>query len=296
MSDTLEAQVGAVLSRLKNPRLDSDLMSAGMVRDLQVFPDGRVTFTFLLGRSDPATLVRETRAALKAIPGVTEVKIAVVDPAGSAAPTHGPPSGGAMPQSTGMPQPPSPAEYPNLGRVIAISSGKGGVGKSTVAVNLAVMLAKDGKRVGIMDADIYGPNVPRMFGVFDKPAVVGGRIQPLEAYGVKLMSIGFLVERDAAAIWRGPIIMKVLQQFLRDVEWGELDYFLVDMPPGRYSRPWRLTPCRRDCPERRAPQAAPDRPARPGPAAAGSAPAAGRRAPWRAVRRRRTRRTRSADR
>ena len=232
MSDTLEAQVGAVLSRLKNPRLDSDLMSAGMVRDLQVFPDGRVTFTFLLGRSDPATLVRETRAALKAIPGVTEVKIAVVDPAGSAAPTHGPPSGGAMPQSTGMPQPPSPAEYPNLGRVIAISSGKGGVGKSTVAVNLAVMLAKDGNRVGIMDADIYGPNVPRMFGVFDKPAVVGGRIQPLEAYGVKLMSIGFLVERDAAAIWRGPIIMKVLQQFLRDVEWGELDYFLVDMPPG----------------------------------------------------------------
>ena len=232
MSDTLEAQVGAVLSRLKNPRLDSDLMSAGMVRGLLVSTDGRITFTFLLGRNDPATLVRETRTALKALAGVTEVKITVVDPSGPAQSTHAPPTGASMPQSTGMPQPPSPAEFPNLGRVIAISSGKGGVGKSTVAVNLAVALARDGKRVGIMDADIYGPNVPRMFGVFDKPAVVGGRIQPLEAYGVKLMSIGFLVERDAAAIWRGPIIMKVLQQFLRDVEWGELDYFLVDMPPG----------------------------------------------------------------
>ena len=232
MSDTLEAQVGAVLSRIKNPRLDSDLMSAGMVRDLLVSPEGRVTFTFLLGRADPATLVRETRTALKAIEGITEVKITVVDPGGSAPATHGPPTGGAMPQSTGMPQPSAPAEMPNLGRVIAVSSGKGGVGKSTVAVNLAVALAKEGKRVGIMDADIYGPNIPRMFGVFEKPMVIGGRIQPLVAHGVKLMSIGFLVERDAAAIWRGPIITKVLQQFLRDVEWGELDYFLVDMPPG----------------------------------------------------------------
>lgn len=232
MSDHLEAQVGSVLSRVRNPRLESDLLSAGMIRDLKVSPDGRVTFTFLLGRNDPATLVRETRTALKAIEGVTEVKITVVDPAGPAPSTHAPPTGAAMPQSTGMPQPQGPAEFPNLGRVIAISSGKGGVGKSTVAVNLAVALAKAGKRVGIMDADIYGPNVPRMFGIFDKPAVVGGRIQPLVAHGVKLMSIGFLVERDAAAIWRGPIIMKVLQQFLRDVEWGELDYFLVDMPPG----------------------------------------------------------------
>jgi ATP-binding protein involved in chromosome partitioning len=116
--------------------------------------------------------------------------------------------------------------------VLAISSGKGGVGKSTVAANLAIALAKSGRRVGIMDADIYGPNIPRMFGRFERPAVVGGRIQPLEAYGVKLMSIGFLVDRDAAAIWRGPIIMKVIQQFLRDVEWGQLDYFLVDLPPG----------------------------------------------------------------
>ena len=102
----------------------------------------------------------------------------------------------------------------------------------TVAANLAVALALQGHRVGLMDGDIYGPNIPRMFGRFERPQVLKGRIQPLEAHGVKLISLGFIVERDAAAIWRGPIIMKVIQQFLRDVEWGELDYFLLDLPPG----------------------------------------------------------------
>jgi len=121
---------------------------------------------------------------------------------------------------------------PQLGRVLAISSGKGGVGKSTVSVNLAAALARAGHRVGLMDADIYGPNVPRMMGVNEKPPVTGGKIQPLSAHGVKLMSLGFIVERDAPAIWRGPIIMKIIQQFLRDVDWGELDFFLVDLPPG----------------------------------------------------------------
>jgi ATP-binding protein involved in chromosome partitioning len=106
------------------------------------------------------------------------------------------------------------------------------VGKSTVAVNVAIALAQAGASVGVMDADIYGPNVPRMFGVFEKPPVVQGRIQPLEAHGVRLMSLGFLVERDAPAIWRGPIIMKIVTQFLRDVDWGELDYLIVDLPPG----------------------------------------------------------------
>ena len=231
MTDTLEARVGAALSRIINPRLESDLLSAGMVRDLVVTPEGRVTFTVLLSRADPATLVREARAAIKAIEGVAEVKIMVVDPAGPGPATHGPPAA-AGPQSTGMPAPPPPMDIANLGRVIAISSGKGGVGKSTVAANLAVALARAGKRVGLMDADIYGPNIPRMFGIYERPLVSAGRIQPLESQGVKLMSIGFLVDRDAPAIWRGPIIMKVIQQFLRDVEWGELDYFLVDMPPG----------------------------------------------------------------
>jgi ATP-binding protein involved in chromosome partitioning len=157
-----------------------------------------------------------------------EIKINVKNPAGPARPTHGPPTtaGAAVPPA------PQPVDQPNLGTIIAISSGKGGVGKSTVAANLAVALAQSGLQVGIMDADVYGPNIPRMFGIFDRPPVIGGKIQPLEAHGVKLMSLGFLVERDAPAIWRGPIIMKIVQQFLRDVEWGRLDYFLVDLPPG----------------------------------------------------------------
>jgi ATP-binding protein involved in chromosome partitioning len=219
----------AALSRINNPRLETDLLSAGMVRDLTVTPDGKVSFTFLLSREDPATLVREARAAVAGVDGVRreDVKIAVADPAGPARATHPPP--GAVPVSM---TPPPPPDQPNLGRIIAISSGKGGVGKSTVAANLAVALAEAGHAVGIMDADIYGPNIPRMFGVFDKPPVLGGRIQPLAAHGVKLMSLGFLVDRDAPAIWRGPIIMKVVQQFLRDVEWGRLDYFIVDLPPG----------------------------------------------------------------
>jgi ATP-binding protein involved in chromosome partitioning len=141
----------------------------------------------------------------------------------------------APPQSAarGVPAP-TPVAYPHLGRIIAVSSGKGGVGKSTVATNLAVALAKKGLRVGLMDADIYGPNVPRMMGA-EGPLPVdasGTRIKPLDAHGVKLVSLGFLIERDQPAIWRGPIVMKVITQFLRDVEWGQLDYFIVDMPPG----------------------------------------------------------------
>ncbi|NOT07543.1 MAG: Mrp/NBP35 family ATP-binding protein, partial [Gemmatimonadales bacterium] len=234
MTDSLGAAVGAALTRIRNPRLDNDLLSAGMIRDLEVAPDGKVSFTFLLSRDDPATLVREARNAIKAIPGIQQdgVKITVVDPAGPPKATHGPPAQGPGPQSAGGIPAPTPSEMPRLGRVIAVSSGKGGVGKSTVAANLAIALAKEGYRVGLMDADIYGPNIPRMFGNFDKPVVIGGRIRPLDGHGVKLMSIGFLVERDAPAIWRGPIIMKVIQQFLRDVDWGDLDYFLVDMPPG----------------------------------------------------------------
>ena len=127
---------------------------------------------------------------------------------------------------------PTPVTYPNLGKIIAVSSGKGGVGKSTVATNLAVSLAKEGARVGLMDADVYGPNIPMMLGVSGEPYVQNDRIIPLEAHGVKIISIGLLVDRDQPAIWRGPIIMKIITQFLRDVEWGTLDYFIVDMPPG----------------------------------------------------------------
>ena len=131
-----------------------------------------------------------------------------------------------------VPPPQQPVSYPELGQVIAISSGKGGVGKSTVASNLAVALRQGGARVGLMDGDIYGPNIPRMMGVNAPPAVVNEKIVPLEAHGVKVISLGFLIERDQPAIWRGPIVMKIVNQFLRDVAWGQLDYFIVDLPPG----------------------------------------------------------------
>ena len=131
-----------------------------------------------------------------------------------------------------VPPPQQPVAYPELGQVVAVSSGKGGVGKSTIASNLAVALAHGGARVGLMDGDIYGPNIPRMMGVNSPPAVVNEKIVPLEAHGVKVISLGFLIERDQPAIWRGPIVMKIVNQFLRDVAWGQLDYFIVDLPPG----------------------------------------------------------------
>jgi len=201
------------------------VLSSGAIRDLEVSENGRVSFTFLLSREDPAGLVREVRRALQAVEGVREVKIHVVEPAAPQPPPGTVPAAGPP-----GPQPGTPAE--RLGHVLAVSSGKGGVGKSTVAANLAAAWARQGRRVGIMDADVYGPNIPRMFGVFEKPPVRDGKIVPLDRFGVKLMSLGFLVDRDAPAIWRGPIVTKIIQQFLRDVDWGELDYLVVDLPPG----------------------------------------------------------------
>jgi ATP-binding protein involved in chromosome partitioning len=230
-SDTLQARVERALAQVQNPRLGRDLVSASMVKDLAVDGAGAVTFTFILTPEDPPTLAREARKAVQAVTGVTAVRVNVTD--------SGPPAAGGgarqaapRPAPGSVPPPPTPTEFPNLGRILAVSSGKGGVGKSTVSVNVAVALAQQGQRVGLMDADIYGPNIPRMMGVDQKPEVQGGKIQPLESHGVKLISLGLIVERDAPAIWRGPIIMKVIGQFVRDVDWGQLDYFLVDLPPG----------------------------------------------------------------
>ncbi|MBV8894882.1 MAG: Mrp/NBP35 family ATP-binding protein [Acidobacteriaceae bacterium] len=133
--------------------------------------------------------------------------------------------------------PQAPGEQPKLPipgvqNIIAIGSGKGGVGKSTVAVNLAITLAKMGHRVGLLDADVYGPNVPLMMGVRATPHAVGQRIQPLEAHGLRLMSMGFLNPGDKPLVWRGPMLNSVIQQFLRNVDWGELDYLVIDLPPG----------------------------------------------------------------
>ena len=220
-NSALTQRVRDALAAVQNPRLGRDLVAADMVKDLVVDEGGAVTLTFVLTREDAASLARDARKAVQSVPGVTGVKLNVVDAGGV-----------AKGRATDVPPPPTANEMPALGKALAISSGKGGVGKSTVSANLATALAKQGHKVGLMDADIYGPNIPRMFGVDEKPAVRGGKIQPLEAHGVKLMSLGFIVERDAPAIWRGPIIMKIITQFLRDVAWGELDYFLVDLPPG----------------------------------------------------------------
>lgn len=249
MPAPLVSRVEAALASVRNPRLGADLVRAEQVHDVAVTPDGKVRFTLLLDASDDATLVRDARRAVEALDGVADVRVDVQDPSQRAAARDarrqtqraaaGAPGGAralpvmdAAPARAATPAAPTPVAYPHLGRIVAVSSGKGGVGKSTVAVNVACALARRGLRVGIMDADIYGPNLPRMLGVSEAPPVRDEKIQPLEAHGLKVISIGLLIERDQPAIWRGPIVMKVITQFLRDVAWGQLDYFLVDMPPG----------------------------------------------------------------
>lgn len=243
----LQDRIIDALSRVRNNRVGTNVLEAEMVRDIATTTQGKIRLTVLLAPSDDATIVRDVRLALQGITGVTDVRVDVKD--ASAAITAPPPArppapppkaasrtlpvmGQEAPAQRPVPPAPTPVAYPRLGRIVAISSGKGGVGKSTVATNLAIALAKQGARVGLMDADVYGPNVPRMMGVNAQPPVHDEKIIPLEAHGVKVMSLGFLIERDQPAIWRGPIIMKIITQFLRDVQWGDLDYFFVDMPPG----------------------------------------------------------------
>jgi ATP-binding protein involved in chromosome partitioning len=244
MSQTLQERIAVALGSIVNPRTGADVVSSEMVRDVATTTAGRVRLTVLLAPNDPATLVRDVREAIERLDGVADVRVDVKDASeADARPVAGrapPPSGAARtlpvmnaaPAQAPRPSAPTPVAYPHLGRIVAVSSGKGGVGKSTVATNLAIALAASGARVGLMDADVYGPNVPRMMGVNAPPPVVNEKIIPLQAHGVKVISLGFLIERDQPAIWRGPIVMKIVTQFLRDVAWGQLDYFLVDMPPG----------------------------------------------------------------
>src|SRR2546423_7268277 len=185
--DTLQARVERALSQLQNPRRGGDVLTAGMVKDLAVDDRGTVTFTFLVGRDDPGSLARDVRKAVQVVPGVTAVRVNVTDASAAAdATAHAAPRTGPA----GVPPPPTPVDLPHLGRVLAISSGKGGVGKSTVSTNVAVPPARAGPPGGRMDAGIYGPHIPRMMGVDRKPGGRGGRVQPLQAPGVKLMSLG----------------------------------------------------------------------------------------------------------
>ncbi|GLK55554.1 ATP-binding protein involved in chromosome partitioning [Methylopila capsulata] len=205
---------------------------------------GRVIFSIQTTPDRAAALepVRKAaEAAVRAVPGVTDVLVALTAdrPAGSAPPPR-PASpmaarGGRDAPSGAAPAPRQAsggAGVPGVRHIIAVASGKGGVGKSTTAANLALAFRAQGLRVGLMDADVYGPSVPTLFGLHEKPEVEGKMMKPLEAHGLKIMSIGFLVEAGTAMIWRGPMVMSALTQMLTEVSWGELDVLVVDMPPG----------------------------------------------------------------
>ena len=211
-------QVLDVLSSIKDPDLGRDVVSLGMIKDLAIGDDGRVSFTFEL--TTPACPVRDRFQALArdlvgGLPGVTAVDLKMTANVRAA-------FGG---RSNGQ-------SIPGVKHAIAVGSGKGGVGKSTIAINLAASLQLAGARVGLLDADIYGPSVPGMLGVSDQPKVRDQKLVPLEAYGLELMSIGLLAGADKAMVWRGPMVSRAIEQMITDVHWGALDYLVVDLPPG----------------------------------------------------------------
>ena len=218
-------QVVAALKRVAYPGYSRDIVSFGFVKGIEVHPD-RVLVQLELPGSDVERIrtteeaVRRELEALEGAPTV-EVQTRAAAPPGAARPAPGRPAAAPLQAIQGVKS------------VIAVGSGKGGVGKSTVAANLAVALAAGGASTGLLDSDIYGPSIPLMMGITGQPETSGKRILPLENHGVRTMSIGYLLESDEApVIWRGPMVMKALTQFLRDVEWGELDYLVIDLPPG----------------------------------------------------------------
>lgn len=226
------------LKTIKGPDLEGDIISRGMVSPIMI-DNGKVIFSITVPSSRTEELEPMRLAAQKAVmelDGVTSTMViftaereAGATPAPKPTPTSAPKP--SAPPSKGR-QVNSSAPVPGIKSIIAVASGKGGVGKSTTSVNLAIALAKLGQRVGILDADIYGPSMPRLLGISDKPTVNGKILTPLEGHGIKVMSMGFLVEEETPMIWRGPMVISALTQMLREVEWGELDVLVVDMPPG----------------------------------------------------------------
>ena len=217
MSNITEAAVLESLKQIIDPDLRKDIVTLGFVRDLHI-EGGDVSFRIVL--TTPACPVKEemegmAREIVRVLPGVTNVNVTM---------------DAEVPQGRGLA---NSVAVPGVKNIIAVSSGKGGVGKSTVAVNLAVALALDGAKVGIMDADVYGPNVPLMLGTgIGQPEVRDQKLIPIEAHGIKMISMAVLVPPDKPMILRGPMLHGVVRQFLTDVNWGELDYLIVDMPPG----------------------------------------------------------------
>jgi len=215
-NNVTEADILAALGTVQEPELHQDLVSLGMVKDIQIRNNN---ISFKIELTTPACplqarIEEESIAAIREqVPGAETVEIQF---------THRVRGDGRITGKLNLP----------IKNIMAIASGKGGVGKSTVSVNLAVSLAMDGATVGLLDADIYGPNIPMMMGVTDAPPVQQGKLVPAEAHGVRFMSVGFLLPADQALIWRGPMLHKAIQQLFVDVRWGELDYLIVDLPPG----------------------------------------------------------------
>jgi ATP-binding protein involved in chromosome partitioning len=244
MGDVTKDQVLAALGKVRGPDLEGDIVSLGMVSDVFI-SDAKVYFSITVPADRAQQLEPLRLAAEKTVTSIDGVKGALVtltaDRKASAQPQPAP----AAPQAHGHSHPPAGAPgqargpaaakagVPGIGAIIAVASGKGGVGKSTTAVNFALGLQANGLRVGILDADIYGPSVPRLLKISGRPEQIDGRlIKPMENYGLKAMSMGFLVDEETAMIWRGPMVQSALLQMLREVAWGDLDVLVVDMPPG----------------------------------------------------------------
>jgi ATP-binding protein involved in chromosome partitioning len=251
MSAITKKQVLDELRRVKGPELEGDIVALGIVSDI-VIAEGKVYFSISVDPTRVEELEPMRQAAEKVvrdIPGVKQALVSLTAHAGagangggrsSATPVRGKPAPGAAvppPMASQAARIEQSARQrpgvPGVNAIIAVASGKGGVGKSTTAANLALALQANGLKLGVLDADIYGPSMPRLLGVSGRPQAVGGRVlKPLEGYGMKVMSMGFLVEEDTPMVWRGPMVMSALTQMLREVAWGDLDILVVDMPPG----------------------------------------------------------------
>jgi ATP-binding protein involved in chromosome partitioning len=231
----------AALGKIASPE-GAPLPATGKLSDI-VVADGKVFFSITVdaGAVEAWEAIRErAQKTVAALPGVQSVMVALTaERAGSAASARGAPPR-PQPQQAARPRPgaspggpAAPAGIPAVAAIIAVASGKGGVGKSTTAVNLALALRELGLKVGILDADIYGPSMPKLLAIRERPQAIGGnRLRPIERFGMPVMSIGFLIEEETPMIWRGPMVMSALTQMLREVEWGTLDVMVVDMPPG----------------------------------------------------------------
>ena len=227
MTETTEATLRSALRAVRDPHTGQDVVSAGLVDALRI-ERGIVHLALLTDRARaPAmeAVAREAQQVLARQPGVLNATCVL-----TAHRDQPPPA--PQPHAHTHSQPPQPQALPGIKHVIAVASGKGGVGKSTLAVNLAVALARQGRRIGMLDADIYGPSLPRMLGMEGRPEVHDKTLQPVEAWGLRAISMGLLVDPDTAMVWRGPMVMGAITQFLEQVAWGTLDALVVDLPPG----------------------------------------------------------------